>query len=63
MQLTPQWQESTRRAEAVELQKLRHQADNDAKERRAVKTILDVKIMGLVDNVARCFDPSTILKI
>eukprot|EP00658_Telonema_sp_P-2_P021573 TRINITY_DN18595_c0_g1_i1.p1 TRINITY_DN18595_c0_g1~~TRINITY_DN18595_c0_g1_i1.p1 ORF type:complete len:824 (-),score=312.43 TRINITY_DN18595_c0_g1_i1:452-2923(-) len=41
------------RAQAEQLVKFRQQTENDAKERKAIKTILDVKIMALVENVER----------
>lgn len=48
-------------AQAEELLKFKQQAENDAKERKAIKTILDVKIMALVDNVARLCDQNALL--
>lgn len=36
-----------------EMRKYKQQCENDAKERRAIKTILDVKISSLIENVRR----------
>jgi hypothetical protein len=40
-----------RDAQAEELAKYVQQCENDSKERQAIRTILEVKIMGLVDNI------------
>jgi len=42
-----------RTAQDEELRKYIRQCENDSKERQAIKTILEVKIMGLVDNIAK----------
>eukprot|EP00656_Telonema_subtile_P038586 TRINITY_DN4369_c0_g1_i2.p1 TRINITY_DN4369_c0_g1~~TRINITY_DN4369_c0_g1_i2.p1 ORF type:complete len:401 (-),score=175.24 TRINITY_DN4369_c0_g1_i2:82-1284(-) len=45
-----------------ELLKYKQQAENDAKERKAIKTILDVKIMALVENVQRMCEQNNLIR-